>query len=131
MINGNKDVMNFIIEFYNRCGENTNADKESIRNQFMIGYCYYFAHILKSAFNRGTVCYVVGEPHIVWLDDDGIAYDADGVFNKYPNSECDSLIPEDRITPYMKSFKHVPSDPYTKTDHDWFVEFCKENNIEN
>ena len=101
MINGNKDVMNFIIEFYNRCGENTNADKESIRNQFMIGYCYYFAHILK------------------------------GVFNKYPSSECDSLIPEDRITPYMKSFKHVPSDPYTKTDHDWFVEFCKANNIEN
>ena len=29
MINGNKDVMNFIIEFYNRCGENTNADKDS------------------------------------------------------------------------------------------------------
>lgn len=131
MINGNKDVMDFINEFYNRCGENTDADKKSIRDQFMIGYCYYFAQILKSAFNRGTVCWVVGESHIVWLDDDGIAYDADGVFNKYP-TECNkSLISEDRIVPYMKSFKHVPSDTYSRTDHEWFVEFCKANNIEN
>lgn len=135
MINGNKDVMNFIEEFYNRCGENTEADKKSIRNQFMIGYCYYFAQILKSAFNRGDVCLVVGDSHIVWLDTDGIAYDADGVFNKYNGSMEDfynkSLIPENLISSYMKTFKHVPSDVFGKSDFEWFNEFCKMNNIGN
>ena len=114
-------------------GKNTEADKKSIRNQFMDGYCYYFAHILKTAFNRGDVCWVIGDSHIVWVDTDGIAYDADGEFNKYNGSINDfynkSLIPENIITPYMKTFKHVPSDVYTRSDFEWFDEFCKENNI--
>ena len=133
MINGNKDVMDFIKGFYDRLGKNTEDDKKSIRNQFMVGYCYYFAHILRTAFNRGDVCWVVGDSHIVWVDTDGIAYDADGVFNKYNGSINDfynkSLIPENIITPYMKTFKHVPSDVYTRSDFEWFDEFCKENNI--
>ena len=60
MIEGSRDVIEFINEFYNRCGENTKEDEISIRNQFMNGYCYYFAKILQSAFERGTVCWVKG-----------------------------------------------------------------------
>lgn len=134
MENGNKNVMQFIEDFYDRLGENNESDKKSIRNQFMVGYCYYFAQILKSAFNRGNVCWVVGESHIVWVDTDGIAYDADGVFNKYDGSIDNwyngSLIPENLIAPYMKTFKHVSSDEYSRSDHEWFDEFCRINNID-
>ena len=59
-------------------------DREAIKNDsidhlFLAGYCYYFALILKNAFNRGTICWVVNRGHIVWLDGEDlkndIAYD--------------------------------------------------------
>ena len=132
MIEGSTDVIEFINEFYNRCGENTKEDEISIRNQFMNGYCYYFAKILQSAFERGTVCWVKCNSHIVWLDTDNKSYDSDGLYNDYNRgADIDELLAEDKIKPYIKSFKHVDhgDQKYTKEDHEWSEEYFKENNI--
>jgi hypothetical protein len=98
----------------------------------MNGYCYYFAKILQSAFERGTVCWVKCNSHIVWLDTDNKSYDSDGLYNDYNRgADIDELLAEDKIKPYIKSFKHVDhgDQKYTKEDHEWSEEYFKENNI--
>ena len=80
------EVLKFIANisfFQNTLGTQTDA----IYNLFSSGYCYYFANMLKSAFHRGMVCWVVNRGHIVWLDGIDlkydIAYDIGGVFEDY------------------------------------------------
>lgn len=62
----------FIREFFS-----VSHNSEDVRNTFMRGYCYYFAYILKEAMGRGKVCWAAPFSHVVWVDDNGIAYDAD------------------------------------------------------
>ena len=61
----------------------------SMERLFRNGYCYYFAALLKEAFNRGQICWCAPYSHIVWLDDDGIAYDIEG----QNVSDCIAYIP--------------------------------------
>lgn len=83
-----------------------NQGREIIRNLFRAGYCYYFACMLKDAFQRGTICYAYYEGHFVWLDGDNqekdIAYDIEGV-----NKDWEYLIPVDKIGDGIWDFKHV------------------------
>ena len=44
---------------------NTIVHSEEIRNLFMTGYCYHFAHILKATFERGEVCMCFPFGHFV------------------------------------------------------------------
>lgn len=131
MLEGKEEVMKFINDFYSRDGTNSEEDKIVLRDQFMIGYCWHFAKILQSTFERGKVCWVKYNSHIVWLDDDNRSYDADGLYNDYnKGADIDELICEDLIKPYIKSFKHVnmkSSDQcLTKEDLDWFSNNFKE-----
>lgn len=94
-----EEVIKFIANvLYHQGPENT----EVIRSLFRAGYCYYFAQMLKDAFGRGTVCLAYPFGHIVWEDDNGIAYDIEGV-----NKEYERLIPISKMGNGIKDFKHV------------------------
>ena len=96
-------------------GERHTQDK--FREKFKNGYCYYFAHMLKLAFNRGEVCWAAPNSHFVWVDDDGIAYDIDGKYNLSAN-KCMYLIPEkdteDFVEDFLKTSQHWTERKYVK-----------------
>ena len=99
-----------VIEFIaNVRYHNTIEGSAPIVNLFGAGYCYYFALMLQSAFQCGTVCYVIGHGHIVWIDgirlNEDIAYDINGVYKDYGK---DDLIPVREFERGVWDFKHVP-----------------------
>ncbi len=94
-------VLQFIYKFLMHGGE---ENAEVIRNQFRNGYCYYFAHMLQTAFNRGTVCIAAPIGHFVWMDENQVPYDIEGV----NESDCDCYIPESFLGDMVKDFLHVP-----------------------
>lgn len=103
----NETVLEFIAEFSHRGSPYIEVEKsyEAIRSTFRAGYCYYFAHMLKLAFDRGCVCWTAPFSHIVWVDTDGIPYDIEGVYA----GEADYFIPEDYIQDSIWTFKHIPN----------------------
>ena len=60
--------------------------------------------ILKTAFNRGKICWHRNYGHIVWMDDDGLAYDIYGPFYDY--NEGDLLPIEDSLGDLIVDFMH-------------------------
>lgn len=101
------DVLAFITDM--SCHSAVNEQEyEALRSTFRAGYCYYFAHMLKLAFNRGEVCWAAPFGHFVWVDDNGVPYDIEGV----NFGEQIYNIPEHYQTEEMlKDFKHVPGNP--------------------
>ena len=98
-----KTVLGFIYEFlYHTC--NSEEDAELTRVKFRAGYCYYFAVMLKTAFNRGEIVWCAPYGHIAWQDENGIVYDIEGV--NY--SDCEYYIPVSYIEEGLKDFKHIP-----------------------
>lgn len=94
-----RDVINFIADilFYQPVNDN-------IYNLFASGYCYYFAVMLKTAFDRGEICWHRCHGHIVWLDTDGTAYDIGGVVDDYNEGD---LLPADlSLGSMLSNFKH-------------------------
>lgn len=92
----NKEVIEFIgnILFHSH-------DTESIYQLFACGYCYYFAIILKTAFNRGDIVWHKGFSHIMWRDTDNIVYDIGGVF------EEGDVVPIEELGEGIIDFKHI------------------------
>ena len=90
---------------------------EAIRSTFRAGYCYYFAEMLKTAFNRGCVCWAAPFSHIVWCDTTGVPYDIEGVYL----GEADYLIPISYIEDSLWSFKHIPGQTGKVRDTDEIV----------
>ncbi len=101
MPEGSPDVMAFIGAIYDSRPE---EHAEAVRGFLRSGYCYYFAHMLKLAFGRGTVCLAYPLGHAVWLDEDGIPYDAEGVCM----SEYEKLVDIDCLPELKYDFMHVP-----------------------
>lgn len=111
-----KDVLQFIYDFnnmqYNPSDEKKSAIIiEGIYNQFANGYCYYFASMLKTAFNRGEICIAAPLGHIVWVDENNVPYDICGC----NESECDYYIPVFMLGDMIKDFKHIPNDEHNTT----------------
>lgn len=77
-------------------------ESDAIYSVFASGYCYYFAVMLKVAFHRGQICHAYPYSHIVWVDDDKIAYDIGGICQDYKE-----LIPVDFYGKALNSFRHV------------------------
>ena len=99
---GNMEVIAFIDKFL---GHQRDVDKaEVLRLQFAAGYCWYFAHMLQLAFNRGGVFWAAPFGHFVWVDTDGVAYDIQGVYV----GEAEAYIPESFLGDCLYDFKHVP-----------------------
>lgn len=125
------DVEMFINEFM-ECSAITEDEQEVIRSLFRAGYCYYFAHLLENAFNRGTVVWAAPFGHICWQDVDGKVYDIEGEYD----GEAYYMIPEkfmeDKYPGIMLDFKHLPNLSYganVQTLISIMKDFCKEQNI--
>lgn len=120
----NKDVIDFIVTFNWHNGKFYDL-QESIRSQFRAGYCYYFALMLKDAFERGTICWCAPFGHIVWVDDDGIPYDIEGVYD----GEAEYYIPISYIQEGIADFKHVPGKEFGASEEyiDAAIERYKHN----
>lgn len=128
-IRGNSSVIRFINQFKTLFNELTIEETDTFVKVFRNGYCYYFAIMLKDAFNRGEVCMTYDCRHVIWIDDDNVAYDINGIFGWYAEtSNKDNywnglLIPVEKIPNYIESFKHVPDKP--GTDSTGMEEFDK------
>lgn len=100
--NGNK-----VLEWINRfvmhsC--NTASDMNIMYDTFRAGYCYFFAHMLQDAFQRGTVCLAAPFSHWVWEDTDKQLYDIGGLYD----GEALYFIPEEEYTlDDIDSFFHL------------------------
>ncbi|MBR1987903.1 MAG: hypothetical protein IKA36_02565, partial [Clostridia bacterium] len=103
-VSGNEDneVIRFINRFYD-INNNSLDDQEVLRRQFRAGYCYYFAVMLKTAFNRGEICWCAPFGHMCWVDTDGTPYDCEGVYD----GEAVYLIPEHYLGESIKDFMHT------------------------
>lgn len=100
-----KIVLGFIYDFlYHIC--DTDKDVELTRVKFRAGYCYYFAVMLKAAFNRGQIVWCAPYWHIAWQDENDVVYDIEGV----NHSDCDYYIPVSYIEEGLKDFKRVPGE---------------------
>lgn len=111
-------ILTFIENF-----KNSNKYPDIIEYYFRRGYCYYFAIILQTAFNRGKVCWCCPLSHIVWVDDDGTPYDIEGI--NY--SECEAYIPIEYIGNVINDFKHVEEVHYNiskKEIYDIYKKYC-------
>lgn len=125
--NADKDVLKFITDFNYHTTIN-NDEREVLRKQFRCGYCYYFAVILKEAFNRGTICWCAPFGHICWMDDDGIPYDIEGV----NESDCDYYILVSYIKEGLADFMHVPNKVFNASEEyiqDAIERYKKDNNL--
>lgn len=70
------DIINFIADML-YC---TGADPISVHKLFKCGFCYHFAVILQNEFG-GEIKWIKGCSHIVWVDENGLAYDIEGFRN--------------------------------------------------
>ena len=109
----NKKVIDFIDNFSTLFGQFQQEEIDAISAVFSRGFCYYFAIILKEAFDgRGEIYMTRDNRHIVWMFDN-VAYDINGVYRTYPRSANNGnfyngeLIPIAMLPNYINSFKHV------------------------
>ena len=80
------DVINFIADMI----YNTGADPISVHKLFACGYCYHFAVILQHEFG-GEIKWLKECSHIVWTDENNLAYDIEGFRNDLQYVEVVSL----------------------------------------
>lgn len=102
-----KTVLRFITNLM-ICAAKTEDEYEIIRSTFRAGYCWHFAHILKTTFGRGKVCWAAPFGHFVWIDENGVAYDAEGV----NFGDQDYNIPESYLGDSLNDFRHIPGQDY-------------------
>lgn len=117
----NPEVLKFIDDFVGRAGENT-IPQDLFRDVFRNGYCWHFAHMLKSTFHRGEVCWVAPYSHMAWVDDNGCPYDIEGVCS----TEALYFIPEYYLDDNeLYGYKHIdddnPSEDFTEDHQIWNV----------
>lgn len=87
---------------------------DAIYNLFACGYCYYFALMLKDAFNRGEIMWHKGFSHIVWQDVNGICYEIGGVFYDYNEED---IVPISTLSEEeLGWFKHVDANGIAERD---------------
>ena len=94
--------MQEVLDFINNFKNHSNVPYY-IERLFRSGYCYYFAEILKSAFNRGELCWCAPLGHIIWMDIDGIPYDIEGI----NQSDCLAYIPIKYMGDAINDFKRT------------------------
>ena len=107
-------VLDFIYRFRTYLNGVNNLAESILISQFKKGYCYHFAAILQSTFQRGEVCWMAPYGHMVWVDDNHIAYDISGIV-KIKNEE---LIPDYMMGNVLRDFVHIPGDLSEITDTD-------------
>ena len=125
---GNEEIIEFISKIRCHSYIDNSDSEETIRRLFRAGYCYYFAIILKEAFNRGEICWCAPFGHICWVDVDGTPYDIEGVCD----SDCDYYIPVSYIEEGLDDFKHVPGKTFNASEeyiNNAIERYKEDNNI--
>lgn len=110
------EVLEFIADFLYMYGY---SKVEFLQNLFTKGYCYYFANMLQTAFNRGTICYAYPYDHIVWYDN-GVAYDITGIYDKYLH-----LIDINEAPDILTDYKHLRNQQSTLSEQEAETELLK------
>lgn len=100
------DVINFIADMLYETG----ADPISVHKLFACGFCYHFAVILHHEFG-GSIKWLKGCSHIVWTDENDLAYDIEGFRNDLQYVEVVPLEELDREAERtgnggLESFRH-------------------------
>lgn len=101
------DVINFIADML----YNTGPDPHAIHRLFKCGYCYHFAVILQNEFG-GEICWIRGCSHMVWVDENRLAYDIEGYRNDLNYEEHLATLDELEIAANgepdkdLESFRH-------------------------
>lgn len=93
------------------------SEQDALRELFLSGYCYYFAHMLKTAFGDGEVYICAPYGHFVWgrkYNNAMIYYDIEGV----SITEADYYIPESYLGNMVLDFKRLPGKRYNATELD-------------
>ena len=108
--NVNKDVVVLLSKLhFNHDSSISNA----LSLAFNDGFCYHFALMLKSLFNRGKICLAYPRLHIVWQDDNGVAYDINGVYTEHIE-----LVDITNNEDIIRGFTHLASDDeYVEKSH--------------
>lgn len=89
-------------------------NSQNILELFESGYCYYFANLLKEAFERGRIVWAAPYPHICWMDINGDVYDINGLRN---DPEIDLYVPIKYLSDIdIANFKHVLAEKINKSD---------------
>lgn len=78
-----------------------NFTDETIRQKFRNGYCWHFAHMLKSTFDTGRVCLAYPFGHFVY-EYGGSYFDIEG----YYSGESETFIPEEYLGEHLENFIH-------------------------
>lgn len=107
-------VLDFIYRFRTSQIKSIPDSERILKNQFLNGYCYYFAAMLKTAFKRGEICWAAPSNHIVWMDENGVPYDIGGVTVE----KAEDWIPEYMLGNTLRDFLHIPGDLQETTDQD-------------
>lgn len=105
----------------------TEEEYEIIRSTFCAGYCYHFAHMLKHTFKRGEVCWAAPFGHFVWVDDNGIPYDVEGM----NDGEQIYNIPESYLGDMIKDFTHIPGEKIPKTTEEDIIAIIRKYEDDN
>lgn len=115
-----KDYDTQVVTFIANIIYDKRNDECSLTQFFSSGYCYYFATMLKTAFNRGKLCLTEPIAHIVWVDDNGLAYDVNGPYLP-SNHDCECLTDVDFLEDTIFDFMHVQGKEYHAPSdlHDW------------
>ena len=104
------EVIEFITKFKFKNGPD---GVKYVEDTFGNGYCYYFALMLKEAFQRGELKWHRNHSHIVWMDINGISYDIYGPFKDYNDGDLVSI---SVLGELIKDFKHIPYTIYFSED---------------
>ena len=96
------EVLQFIEKFVTHSCHTSN-DLEMLRELFCSGYCWHFAHLLKTTFNRGVVVWAAPFGHFCFQDEDGRCYDIEGLYE----GEAFYMIPESYLGEALNDFKHT------------------------
>lgn len=116
-----ENVLAFITDMMSHTAR-SEEEYETLRSTFRGGYCYYFAHMLKQAFDRGEVCWAAPFGHMVWTDVNGMAYDVEGA---YVDGEEAYLIPESYLGESVRDYMRVPGMEIPDTPPDKIIEIIR------
>lgn len=90
----NKHVDTNVLQFISTVLYDKPANEDdTLYNIFSAGSQYYFAYLLLTVFNRGTICWIPITNQYVWLDGDinnldtSVAYDINGVYTHYTQND--------------------------------------------
>ena len=100
--NHSAEVSEFCNKFI-RTACDCGVEWDALRKLYMAGYCYYFAMMLKAAFNRGEVYITAPYGHVVWRDIDDHYYDIEGEYI----GDVEAMIPVTDPFCSIKDFKHL------------------------